>query len=98
MWVTGMTAPIKSIFDCLCVDSTAHMCLCTAVGAGDFSFYEKAQQRMQDFIDNAGTLFLASHSESLLRQFCRRGLVFEQGSIAFDGDLESALHFYRSRA
>ena len=77
-----------------------HECLAMdeGFGAGDFSFYEKAQQRMQDFIDNAGTLFLASHSESLLRQFCRRGLVFEQGSIAFDGDLESALHFYRSRA
>ena len=66
-------------------------------GAGDFSFYEKAQQRMQAFIEQAGTLFLASHSDALLKQFCQRGLVFDQGSIAFDGPLDQALSYYHAR-
>lgn len=76
-----------------------HECLAMdeGFGAGDLSFYEKARQRMQDFVNTAGTLLLASHSDALLRQFCTRGLVFDQGSIVFDGDLGSALDFYRSR-
>lgn len=75
--------------DCLAMDE--------GFGAGDSSFYEIAQQRMQAFIQTAGTLFLASHSDTLLRQFCQRGLVFDNGSIVFDGDLDAALNFYHSR-
>ena len=52
---------------------------------------------MKTFIQTTGTLFLASHSDALLRQFCQRGLVFDQGSIVFDGDLDSALEFYHDR-
>ncbi|MCP9810103.1 ABC transporter ATP-binding protein [Cyanobium sp. HWJ4-Hawea] len=74
--------------DCLAMDE--------GFGAGDFSFYEKAQQRMQAFIEQAGTLFLASHSDVLLRQFCQRGIVFDQGSIVFDGPLDQALSFYHA--
>ena len=66
-------------------------------GAGDVSFDEKAQQSLQAYIEQAGTLLLASHSDALLRQFCQRGLVFDQGSIVFDGDLDAALNFYHSR-
>ena len=55
--------------------------------------FSKAQLRLAKFIENAGTLFLASHSEALLRQFCTRGLVFEHGKIIFDGDLDLALSF-----
>lgn len=75
--------------DCLAMDE--------GFGAGDFTFYEKAQQRLQVFIEKAGTLFLASHSDALLRQFCQRGLVFDQGSIVFDGPLDAALTLYHSR-
>ena len=32
---------------------------------------------MSKFLCSTGTLLLASHSEDLLRRFCRRGLVFE---------------------
>ena len=78
----------SSTHDCLAIDE--------GFGAGDSSFYNKAQARMADFLNTTGTLLLASHSESLLRQFCTRAIVFEQGSIAFDGDLESALRFYHS--
>ncbi|MCP9809145.1 ABC transporter ATP-binding protein [Cyanobium sp. HWJ4-Hawea] len=76
--------------ECLAIDE--------GFGAGDSSFYEQAQQRLQAFIESAGTLILASHSEALLRQFCVRGLVFEQGSIVFDGQLEDALeHYHRPK-
>lgn len=75
--------------DCLAMDE--------GFGAGDSSFYEQAQQRMNTFIERAGTLLLASHSDDLLKRFCNRGLVFDQGSIIFDGPLDQALSLYHSR-
>lgn len=75
--------------DCLALDE--------GFGTGDADFYSKAQQRLADFVDSAGTLLLASHSDQLLRQFCSRGLVFNLGSIIFDGPIEDALTFYHNR-
>ena len=74
--------------DCLAMDE--------GFGAGDLSFYDKAQERMNKFRDSAGTLLMASHSESLLRRFCRRGFVFDGGRLVFHGPLDSALDYYHS--
>ena len=75
-----------SSHDCLAMDE--------GFGAGDTSFYEKAQDRMNRFLDSTGTLLLASHSDELLRRFCRRGFVFDGGRLVFHGPLESALEYY----
>jgi len=72
--------------DCLAMDE--------GFGAGDSSFYEKAQARLDKFLASTGTLFLASHSDVLLKNFCQRGLVFREGGIVFDGPLDEALSFY----
>ena len=72
--------------DCLALDE--------GFGAGDARFFERAQQRLKDFISSAGTLLLASHSDDLLRQFCTRGLVFSEGMIVYDGELAAALSYY----
>ena len=72
--------------DCLAMDE--------GFGAGDSIFYERAQQRLHEFLATTGTLLLASHSDELLKRFCTRGLVFQEGSIAFDGPLDQALKFY----
>ena len=79
--------------------ATEHECLAMdeGFGAGDSSFYALAQERMKAFIASTGTLFLASHSEALLEQFCERGLVFNQGRIVFDGPLDQALAAYHDR-
>lgn len=90
----GMSA--RLLFSILTAFSHECLAMDEGFGAGDFTFYEKAQLRLQAFIEQAGTLFLASHSEALLQQFCTRGLVFDQGSIVFDGPLDSALTFYHS--
>ena len=79
--------------------SGSHECLAMdeGFGAGDTSFYEKAQERMSRFLRSAGTLLLASHSDELLRRFCCRGLVFNSGRVVFSGPLEAALDFYHSK-
>ena len=74
--------------DCLAIDE--------GFGTGDSEFFERAEKRLKSFIDSAGTLFLASHSEELLRQFCIRGIVFNHGSIVYDGHLDEALNYYHA--
>lgn len=73
-----------------------HECLALdeGFGAGDSNFYERAQQRLEEFLSTTGTLFLASHSDELLRRFCNRGFVFQEGRLAFDGPLDQALAYY----
>ena len=63
-------------------------------GTGDTDFYEKAERRMKSFIEETGTLILASHSEELLTKFCDRGIVLSKGSLVFDGPLSHSLSFY----
>ena len=75
--------------DCLALDE--------GFGAGDARFFERAQKRMEKFIQSAGTLILASHSDALLRKFCQRGLVFSKGQIVFDGPLDKSLSFYHDQ-
>lgn len=72
--------------DCLAMDE--------GFGTGDARFVERAKRRLEEFIQSAGTLILASHSDVLLRQFCRRGLVFSKGQIIYDGPLKESLHYY----
>ena len=78
----------SSPHDCLAIDE--------GFGTGDADFCDRAEDRMKQFMESAATLFLASHSEELLKQFCNRGIVFSHGSIAFDGPLDAALNYYHT--
>ena len=72
--------------DCLAMDE--------GFGTGDSRFFEQAQERLHQFLTTAGTLMLASHSDPLLKRFCTRGLVFQEGAIRFDGSVDAALAHY----
>ena len=90
----GMSA--RLIFSIL--TSSPHDCLAIdeGFGTGDADFCDRAEERMKQFMESAATLFLASHSEELLKQFCNRGVVFSHGSIAYDGPLDAALNYYHT--
>ena len=91
----GMSA--RLIFSIL--TSSPHDCLAIdeGFGTGDADFCDRAEDRMKQFMESAATLFLASHSEELLKQFCNRGIVFSHGSIAYDGPLDAALNYYHTQ-
>ena len=78
--------------------SQRHDCLALDEGFGttDANFFEKAEERLNHFIDSAGTLIIANHSDELVRKFCTRGIVFSHGAIIYDGELEPALRFYQN--
>ena len=63
------------------------------MGVGDQKFKRKSQKRMLRIMSKAATFILASHSLELLKTYCSRGIVLEQGKIVFDGSIDDAINF-----
>ena len=55
------------------------------IGAGDASFVKKAQARLQSLLGRTGMLFIASHSEQIVKENCTRAIWLEKGGIRADG-------------
>ena len=53
-----------------------------ALAVGDAAFKEKCYIRMKDLLNQGKTLFLVSHKERDLKEFCTRGLYLKDGSLA----------------
>jgi len=64
------------------------------IGAGDAAFLAQAQERMRTFISNAGILVMASHSNDLLRAWCKEGLWMEHGRMRMRGPIDDVLAAY----
>ena len=88
----GMSA--RLLFTLLTSTKHDFLALDEGFGTGDARFYERASQRLHNFMQSTGTLVLASHSDDLLRKFCKRGLVFNKGRIVYDGKVDEALNYY----
>jgi ABC-type polysaccharide/polyol phosphate transport system ATPase subunit len=67
------------------------------IGAGDAAFIRKAQARMQQMMDQASILVLASHSMDTILQLCNRAIIMEHGRIIADGDVKDIVDLYRSQ-
>jgi ABC-type polysaccharide/polyol phosphate transport system ATPase subunit len=55
------------------------------IGAADASFVKKAQARLLSLLGRTGILFIASHSESIVKDNCTRAIWLEHGAIRADG-------------
>jgi len=55
------------------------------ISAGDKRFLDRAEQRMADMLTEDRIVFLASHSAALVRKWCNRIIVMDDGKIIFDG-------------
>lgn len=68
------------------------------LSAGDLGFKAKATARMQEFVDRAGILILASHSRALLLQNCNVGIWLDEGRIKAFGTAEEIVNKYEKSA
>lgn len=66
------------------------------LGAGDFAFMQKAQQRVMSLVDQARIVVFATHDWGAAQSFCTRGLVFEKGRLIFDGAVSEAIEAYKT--
>jgi ABC-2 type transport system ATP-binding protein/lipopolysaccharide transport system ATP-binding protein len=65
-------------------------------GLADEHFRRKAQSVLQRLYADASILVFASHNAELLRSTCDRGIVLNDGKIAFDGSISDAINFNNS--
>lgn len=65
-------------------------------GAGDSSFVRRARERMSDRVNGSRIVVLASHSMSMLRKACNRGMVMNHGRVAYFGSVEGAVDAYKA--
>ena len=64
------------------------------IGAGDARFLRKARDRLTEVIEQTRIVVLATHTETILRDFCNRAVVLIDGAIVFYGSVQEALAFY----
>ena len=66
-----------------------------ALSVGDKVFKEKCLKKVREIIDNDGvTLLFVTHSTPMAKDFCKRGIVMQKGSLVFDGEINEAIEFY----
>lgn len=67
-----------------------------AISAGDNFFAKKARQRIEGMMKKSPILIMASHSERILRGFCNKALLLDQGEQVMFGDLEMVIEAYNT--
>lgn len=66
-------------------------------GAGDADFMERARSRMIALLQQSSIVVMATHSDSLIKEFCNKVLVLESGTIKFFGGVNEAMKVYHQR-
>ena len=66
------------------------------LGAGDGAFVNKAYERTSRFVEKARILVLASHSLSIVREFCNRGIYLKRGKMVVSGEIEDVIKHYEN--
>lgn len=66
-------------------------------GAGDAEFMQRARTRMVSLLNQSNIVVMATHSDELIREFCNKALLMDQGQVKYFGDVEEALAIYHKR-
>jgi ABC-2 type transport system ATP-binding protein/lipopolysaccharide transport system ATP-binding protein len=64
------------------------------IGVGDARFMKKASDRIKTQWNAAKITVVASHADSVLRDFCTTAVVMKAGEIRYHGPVDDALAFY----
>ncbi|WP_062381557.1 ABC transporter ATP-binding protein [Demequina pelophila] len=65
-----------------------------ALAVGDKEFQAKSEQRIRDLRDQAGTVFLVSHSMKSIRDTCNRVIWIDHGVLKMDGTPKEVIRAY----
>jgi ABC-type polysaccharide/polyol phosphate transport system ATPase subunit len=66
------------------------------IAAGDAAFLARANRRLEQFLTKAGILVVASHSTTMLRQWCNKGMLLERGKLVAYGPLDEVVARYEA--
>lgn len=65
-----------------------------ALAVGDAKFRKRSEAKIREIRENAGTVFLVSHSMKSIRDTCNRVIWIEKGVQKMDGDPEKVIKAY----
>ena len=68
------------------------------LAVGDAEFQKKAIGKMQDISKGEGrTVLFVSHNMAAVQKLCTRGILLVNGSVAFEGNTEDTINYYRKQ-
>ncbi|MCU0300160.1 MAG: ABC transporter ATP-binding protein [Candidatus Nanopelagicales bacterium] len=78
--------------------STSHEILMIdeALATGDAEFRRRSEQRIMELREEAGTVFLVSHSLGVVRLTCNRAIWLEKGRVVMDGEANAVVDAYEA--
>ena len=68
------------------------------LSVGDRAFIEKAKRRLEEFVNRAGILVLASQNSVLLERICTTAVMLDAGKVKARGPIGEVLREYRQAA
>lgn len=66
------------------------------IGTGDVRFIHKTEKRLSEFMNKAKIMVIASHSDSVIREFCNQALLLKNGAAYALGEIDETLSIYQS--
>ena len=67
-----------------------------ALSVGDESFKKKCTEKINEIIEKDNvTLLFVTHSTSVAKEFCKRGIVMKKGKLICDADIDEAIEKYK---
>ena len=67
-----------------------------ALSTGDQNFQRKSEKRITELREQAGTVFLVSHSLTTVTDTCSRALWIDKGLLRMDGPAEEVVEAYKA--
>jgi teichoic acid transport system ATP-binding protein len=89
---SGMTARLK--FAIASMATHEILIVDEALAVGDRTFRQRSEARIREIRDNAGTVFLVSHSMKSIMDTCSRVIWLDQGTLIMDGDPREVIQAY----
>lgn len=65
------------------------------MGTGDAHFLKKAKTRGRELIQSSNILVFASHDAAVLKRFCNKAILLENGAVKCEGSVKEALKAYQ---
>jgi teichoic acid transport system ATP-binding protein len=89
---SGMAARLR--FAIAAAKSHEVLLIDEALATGDRQFRRRSRQRMNELREEAGTLFLVSHSLDVIAESCNRVIWVDRGVLRMEGDPASVIEAY----
>lgn len=91
---SGMSARLR--FSIAAAKSHDVLLIDEALATGDVEFQRRSEARIKELRQEAGTVFLVSHSHGVIRETCNRSIWMDAGIIKMDGPTDEVLDAYEA--